>query len=59
MVRWPGLMPPHTEINDIFSAEDWVATLVPAAGEPDIKNKLLQGYDAAGKSFRVHLDLPS
>ena len=56
MVRWPGLVPPHVEINDIFSAEDWMTTLVAAAGEPDIKNKLLQGYDAAGKNFRVHLD---
>jgi arylsulfatase len=56
MVRWPGLVPPHTEINEIFSAEDWAATLVAAAGEPNIKEKLLQGYDAAGKTFRVHLD---
>ena len=56
MVRWPGLVPPRTEINDIFSAEDWATTLVAAAGEPDIKDKLLQGYDAAGKNFRVHLD---
>ena len=56
LVRWPGLVPPRTEINDIFSAEDWVQTLVAAAGEPDIKNKLLQGYDAGGKNFKVHLD---
>ena len=56
MVRWPGLVPAKVEINEIFSAEDWTTTLVAAAGEPDIKNKLLQGYDAAGKSFRVHLD---
>ena len=56
MVRWPGVVPPRTEINDIFSAEDWATTLVAAAGEPDIKNKLLQGYDAAGKTFKVHLD---
>ena len=55
-MRWPGLVPPRTEINDIFSAEDWVTTLVAAAGEPDIKDKLLQGYDAAGKTFKVHLD---
>jgi arylsulfatase len=27
-----------------------------AAGEPDIKNKLLTGYDVAGKTFKVHLD---
>ena len=31
-------------------------TLTAAAGEPDIKNKLLKGYDAAGKTFKVHLD---
>jgi len=29
--------------------------LLAAAGEPDIKNKLLQGY-AAGKTYKVHLD---
>jgi arylsulfatase len=56
LIRWPGVVPPYAEINDIFSAEDWVPTLVAAAGEPDIKNKLLQAYDAAGKHFRVHLD---
>ncbi len=56
MVRWPGLVKPRTEINDIVSAEDWVQTLVAAAGEPDIQNKLLHGYKAGGKSFKVHLD---
>ena len=56
VVRWPGLVQPRTELNDIFSAEDWVPTLVAAAGDPDIKAKLLQGYDAGGKSFKVHLD---
>src|SRR5262249_28389033 len=56
IIRWPGVVQPHAEINDIFSAEDWVATLVAAAGEPDIGNKLLQGYSAAGKTFKVHLD---
>ena len=56
MIRWPGQVPPRTEINDIVSAEDWATTLVAAAGEPDIKNKLLQGYDAGGKTFKVHLD---
>ena len=28
----------------------------PKVGEPQIKSKLLQGYDAAGKTFGVHLD---
>jgi len=56
LVRWPGLVQPHTEINDIVSAEDWVPTLTAAGGTPDITEKLLQGYDAGGKSFKVHLD---
>lgn len=56
LVRWPGLVPPHTEINGIVSAEDWVQTLIGAAGVPDIKEKLLQGYTAGEKTFKVHLD---
>jgi arylsulfatase A-like enzyme len=47
---------PRTEINEIVSAEDWVQTLMGAAGEPDIATKLLQGYTAGGKTFKVHLD---
>ena len=56
LVRWPSLIAPRTEINGIFSAEDWVQTLTAAAGEADIKNKLLKGYDVVGKTFKVHLD---
>ena len=56
MIRWPGVVKPGTEINDIVSHEDWVPTLVAAAGEPAVKEKLLTGYDADGKSFKVHLD---
>ena len=55
-MRWPGLVTARTEINDLFSAEDWATTLVAAAGEPDIKNKLLVGYSAGDKAFKVHLD---
>ena len=56
MVRWPGRIQPAAVANDIFSSLDWVPTLVAAAGEPDVKTKLLTGYDAAGKVFKVHLD---
>ncbi|MGR8950443.1 MAG: arylsulfatase [Gammaproteobacteria bacterium] len=56
-VRWPGTVKPGTVINDIFSHEDWVPTLMAAAGDPDIKEKLKKGqHKAAGKSFRTHLD---
>lgn len=56
LIRWPGKIAPRTEINDTVSAEDWVPTLMAAAGEPQITTKLLQGYDAGGKTFKVHLD---
>ena len=56
VMRWPGVIKPGAEINDIVSHEDWVPTLVAAAGEPKVKEKLLSGYQAAGKSFKVHLD---
>lgn len=56
MMRWPGVIKPGTEINHITSHEDFVPTLVAAAGEPNVVEKLLTGYDAAGKSFKVHLD---
>jgi arylsulfatase len=55
-IRWPGVVKPGTEINGIVSHEDWVPTFVAAAGEPKVKQKLLTGYEAAGKTFKVHLD---
>ena len=56
VMRWPGVIKPGTEINHITSHEDFVPTLVAAAGEPNVVQKLLTGYEAAGKSFKVHLD---
>ena len=55
-MRWPGVIKPGTEINHITSHEDFVPTLVAAAGEPNVTEKLLTGYQAAGKNFKVHLD---
>ena len=53
-----GKVPDDRPIDgvDIVSAEDWVQTLMAGVGEPDIANKLLQGYSAGGESFKVHLD---
>jgi arylsulfatase len=56
MIRWPGRIRPGQVSNEIFAALDWLPTLLAAAGEPDIKNKLLSGYNAVGKTFKVHLD---
>jgi arylsulfatase A-like enzyme len=56
MVRWPGHIKPGTVSNDIISHLDWAPTLLAVAGVPDIKEKLLKGYSAGGKKFKVHLD---
>jgi arylsulfatase A-like enzyme len=56
MIRWPGRIKPGQASNEIFAALDWFPTLLAAAGEPEIKNKLLTGYVSGGKTFKVHLD---
>jgi len=56
VMRWPGVIKPGTIINDICAHEDWATTLMSAAGEPDVKRKLLTGYQSNGRTFKVHLD---
>jgi arylsulfatase A-like enzyme len=55
-MRWPGRIPPGQVLNGIVSLEDVVPTIMAAAGVPDVKEQLLQGYEAGDKHFRVHLD---
>ena len=56
LVRWPGVIKPGTQINDITSLEDMVPTLMAAVGEPDIKGKLLAGHTAGSQTYKVHVD---
>ena len=56
MARWPGKFPEGTVVNGTMSHEDWLPTLLAAAGEPDIKEKLLRGHRAGDKTFKAHLD---
>jgi arylsulfatase len=56
VIRWPGHIPAGVVSNGIISHLDWLPTLLAAAGEPEVKQKLLEGHEAAGKAFRVHLD---
>ncbi|UCD56268.1 MAG: sulfatase-like hydrolase/transferase, partial [Candidatus Hydrogenedentota bacterium] len=56
LVRWPGKIKAGSVSNEIMSHLDWVPTLMAAAGDPDIKEKLKKGHSAAGKRFKVHLD---
>jgi arylsulfatase len=56
LIRWPGRIQPGSISNDIVSGLDWLPTLMAAAGDPDIKDKLLKGHQAGSKTFKVHLD---
>ena len=56
MVRWPGVIKPGTISNEILAHNDWLPTFLDIAGEPNITSKLLAGYTANGKTYKVHLD---
>ncbi len=56
IIRWPGKIPAGVVSNEMVSHLDWLPTLLAAAGEPDIQQKLIDGHDAGDKKFKVHLD---
>jgi arylsulfatase A-like enzyme len=55
-VRWPGKIPAGKVLNGIVSHQDMLPTLLAAAGEPDVVEKMKKGYKAGDKTFKVHLD---
>jgi arylsulfatase len=54
--RWPNRFKAGTVLNGIFSHQDWLPTMLAAAGQLDVKERLLTGYPAGDKQFKVHLD---
>nr|WP_200994530.1 arylsulfatase [Rhizobium rhizogenes]QCL09887.1 type I phosphodiesterase / nucleotide pyrophosphatase family protein [Rhizobium rhizogenes] len=58
MVKWPGHIQPGQVSNGMVSGMDWFPTLLAAAGDPDVKSRLLSGWKPEGSatSFRNHLD---
>ncbi len=56
MVRWPGKIKAGAISNEIMHHMDWLPTFLAAAGEPDVKQKLLKGHKAIGRNYKVHLD---
>jgi arylsulfatase len=56
MIRWPGRIQAGSVSNEMLSGLDWLPTLMAAAGDPDIKDKLLKGHQAGAKTFKIHLD---
>ena len=60
MVRWPGQIEAGAVSNEIMHHMDWLPTYVAVAGNPNIKEELLDGVTVAevggGRDYRVHLD---
>ncbi len=56
MVRWPGRIQPGQISNEMIAHHDWLPTLVAAAGDPQVKDKLLKGYKVVDVNYKVHLD---
>jgi arylsulfatase A-like enzyme len=56
MVRWPGHIKAGEVSNELFSGLDWFPTLLAAAGDTTVKDRLLKGSGFGGKTFKVHLD---
>jgi arylsulfatase len=55
-IRWPGKIKAGTVLNGIVCHQDMLPTFVAAAGDPDVNKKLLKGYKAGDKTFKVHID---
>ncbi|MEX2962232.1 arylsulfatase [Microbulbifer sp. TYP-18] len=55
-VRWPGKFPAGKTLNGIVSHEDWLPTFAAVGGDPDIKQKLLEGVRLEGRKYRNYID---
>ena len=56
VMRWPGVIEPGSVYNQIGAHEDMFATLVAAAGNPNVKEELMKGERVGGMNYKVHLD---
>jgi arylsulfatase len=55
-VRWTGHFPAGVTLNGLVAHEDWMPTFAAIAGEPNIKDKLLQGLELNGRRYKNYLD---
>ena len=55
-MRWPGKIKAGSVLNGVVSHQDMLPTLLAAAGDPDVSQKLLAGYKVGSKTFKVHID---
>jgi arylsulfatase A-like enzyme len=56
MIRWPGRIEAGTVSNEIVQHHDWLPTLLAAAGDPGVVDKLKAGHAIGDTTFKVHID---
>jgi arylsulfatase len=56
LIKWPGVVKPGTVINNIGAHEDMLPTLVAAAGDATVTEKLLKGMKIGDRTYKVHID---
>jgi len=56
MFRWPGKIKPGQVSNEIVAQLDMLPTLLAVAGDTQVKDKLLTGYNLGDMTYKVHLD---
>lgn len=56
LVRWPGKIKAGSISNDIVQHHDWLPTFLAMAGDPDVRNKLMKGHKAIGRTYKNLID---
>jgi arylsulfatase len=56
LIRWPGKIAAGTVSNEIIQHHDWLPTLLAAAGDAEIVDKLKGGHAIGDATYRVHID---
>ena len=56
LVRWPERIAPRRLTNQVMSLQDWFPTLAAAAGVPQIRERLLEGFEIGDRIYTAHLD---
>ncbi len=56
LVRWPDKIAANSWTGEFMTSEDWLPTLMAAAGDATCKEDLLKGRAVGDKTFNNHLD---
>jgi arylsulfatase len=56
MVRWPGKIEPGSVSNQVVGHHDWLPTILAMAGDAEVTDKLLKGYEVGDVTYKVHPD---